>query len=204
MILSLGGNCFIKKYLNYIGVNQETNFFDYIGSSMWSINELFENDFSNLFNLDEYENFEIKKNVKLVTNKRYYLIFKHDFSKKYSIKSLFLKFTEKYTRRINRLKDLLLNEKKIIFIRLEESLIDRIIYKEYEDKFKKSEFDYLKDFINIIKNKYPNLDFEIIYISSQENDIKENNIKIINLNNEILDWNNCAIKINNLFLSNNI
>ena len=75
--LSLGNNCFIKKYLNTIQPG-ETNFFDYIGSSQWSINELFLNDFANLFNKEDYVNTKVLTDYECVTHKHYYLRFLHD------------------------------------------------------------------------------------------------------------------------------
>jgi len=34
-LISLGYNCFPKRYTNDIGILQETNLFDYIGTSIW-------------------------------------------------------------------------------------------------------------------------------------------------------------------------
>ena len=57
-IISLGSNCYNKIYLNKIGIKRETNYFDYIGTSMWAINELFiMNKFKDVFsNKDNFIN----------------------------------------------------------------------------------------------------------------------------------------------------
>ena len=226
-VISLGFNCFIKKFTNDIGINQETNFFDYIGTSMWAINKLFENDFTNLFNEEEYENLKIlTDNLCVTTNKQYYFRFLHDFknntninliNKKFmvdktieqkiidDIKIQFNKFKETYERRIIRLKDLLLKEKKILFIRLEETMNNRIIYDEYKSYFEKSELDYILDYSKMIKKNYPNLDFKIIYISKIHDNkyMIENNLIILNSKNVTIDnWNNCTNGLKDLFEKN--
>jgi len=229
-ILSLGYNCFIKKYINDIGISQETNLFDYIGTSMWTINKLFENDFIDLFNIDEYENIQILKDgEKVITNKRYYIRFMHDFknlqngndrklllnndNKKFIMNTLinynimdemkkrFNSFKETYIRRINRLKNILNTEKNILFIRFEEPQENRIIYNEYKENFKKLELEYIKDFSNIIKLQYPNLNFKIIYISNTHklNYLKDFNIIILNTDKKIDSWGNSSSILINIF-----
>jgi len=231
-IISLGYNCTIKRYTIDIGISQATNLFDYTGISMWAINKLFSNNFSNLLNLNEYCEMKILKgdSKTIKTNKRYYIRFKHDFQKeqdknvvplkstdtkkillinninknKTDIERHFSAFKLMSERRILRLKQILNEEKKILFIRLEEPMEDRIIYDEYKDNFKKSELEYIKDYSNIIKLQYPNLDFKIIYISklNETKIIKEYNLLIINTNIDLIYWNNCTTKFKELFNDN--
>uniref|UniRef100_A0A6C0D9G3 Papain-like cysteine peptidase n=1 Tax=viral metagenome TaxID=1070528 RepID=A0A6C0D9G3_9ZZZZ len=192
--LSLGNNCFIKKYLNTIQPG-ETNFFDYIGSSQWSINELFLNDFANLFNKEDYANMKVLTNYECVTHKHYYLRFLHDLSKNFTDLQ-FNQFKSKYIRRILRLKKLLSEENKIIFLRTEEHYENRVIY--HPDKYVKTELEYLFEFSDIIKNLYPQLDFSIIQISRSENqNFEDKNIIVIN-NNIKLTWENCTDVISDI------
>ena len=84
-IISLGSNCYIKMFLESHLIKKETQFFDYIGSSMWSINELLKNDFKGLY---DYKNFEKKHilnkgDIYIFTNNLYYLRFKHDFKQNF-------------------------------------------------------------------------------------------------------------------------
>lgn len=67
--------------------------------------------------------------------------------------------------------------------------------------FKKSELDYIKDYSNIIKTQYPQLEFKIIYISKtlEINYFKENNIIILKLDDESINFNNSGIKFINMF-----
>ncbi len=83
-VISLGYNCFIKKYMNDNNIKQETNLYDYIGVSMWSINELLLNDFSNLYDINDYKKYKIFTNDSYITiiNERYYLRFPHEFKNK--------------------------------------------------------------------------------------------------------------------------
>lgn len=228
-IISLGYNCNIKRYTIDIGIIQETNLFDYTGISMWTVNKLFENNFSNLFNIKEYSEMKILNSdfETIKTNKRYYIRFKHEFKKikaknilpinskdinklllinksikkQTDIERNFSDFKSTYERRILRLKKILNEEKNILFIRLEESMENRIIYDEYKDNFKKTELEYIKDYSNIIKLQYPNLNFKIIYISklNQTNLIKEYNLLILNTDIGTINWTNCVAKFKELF-----
>jgi len=200
-IVSLGYNCYVKKYVDDNFGKMETNFFDNTGISMWAINELFKNDFSDLFNIEDYEKMEIVPKYFVYTNKKYYLRFLHDLSDL----SRFNTFKESYQRRIKRLDDLIKNQ-NILFIRFEEPQTNRIMYDFYKEKFKKSELDYIKDFSNIIKKKYPNAKFKIIYISDiyEIELFEDSNLLILNKNAKYnWTWSNCSAVIKDMFEKNN-
>ena len=75
-VISLGYNCFFKKFLKIkLKINKETNFFDNIGTSMWSINELLLNDFQDFFIPEYYKQLEIKNNSNpnFLSNTKYYI-----------------------------------------------------------------------------------------------------------------------------------
>jgi len=167
----------------------------------------------------------------MITNKKYNIRFPHDFPefvrktnyinrtvplrkndhnkfkltkriiKKHNICNYFDIFKDSYERKINRFKNLLINENKILFIRFEESQKDRIIYDVYKHYLNKTDLEYIKDFSNIIKKEYPNLEFKIIYISKtfDINYIKENNIIILRLDEDTVDWNDCGSKFKMMF-----
>lgn len=203
--ISLGYNCLIKKYMNDIFISQETNLFDYLGTSMWSINELFLNDFNNLFNIEDYKKYKLlnKSKYNIIINEKYYIRFPHDFDNKknnklvlnnnqnnthiinrttinedimITLKNNFPNFINTLKRRIERLKKILSDEKNILFLRFEEDNDDRIIYDIYKDKLIKTELENIIEFSNIIKKIYPKLNFKIIYISK----INDNNYDEIN------------------------
>jgi hypothetical protein len=206
-IISLGSNCYVKMFLESHLKKEETQFFDYIGSSMWSINELLKNDFKGLY---DYKNFEKKhilnKGDKYIfTNKIYNLRFKHDFKQNFDsdindIKEdeKFYEFINKYKRRQNRFIQLLNNNKIILFIRYEEDNKDRVKY--YEEK---DELQYIYEFMKILKTINPDKKFFFILLSHDKNfeDI-ENNLLIIKINEPIKIWTDAPIKIKNTLFEN--
>jgi hypothetical protein len=235
-IISLGYNCTIKGYLESFIKDEPTNLFDYTGSPMWGINNFFENNFSSLFNLEDYDYFHILKNdKKTVTNKKYYFRYKHEFkineetnnlktlannlstrfilkniinannlNIKNQIKNLFEPFKLSFQRKIERLNNHLINEKQILFIRIEEIMDNRIIYEPYKYYYQKPELEYVKDFSNIIKTKYPDLVFKIIYLTKQSDTIylKDLNLILIKADIDNIKFVNSPDKISELFLKN--
>jgi hypothetical protein len=204
-ILSLGSNCYVKMFLGSIKYSSETNFFDYIGSSMWSINELLKNDFNELFE-GGMNNFEKKKIMNtgdkyILTHKKYHLRFKHEFKQKFNIPindkinlEDFNKTKEKYERRKERLYEILNDKQTLLFIRYEEDFKNKVIY--YEDK--KSEIEYIYEFIEIIKQKFPLKKFCILFLShTMENDKPNENLVILKNIDPINCWTESANKIKN-------
>jgi hypothetical protein len=213
-LISIGYNCFFCKFIKTkLKIKKETFFFDNIGTSMWSINELLLNDFEDFFLPINYQQIQIKnnENVNFLSNIKYYLRFKHDLTiddfnnkGKYNGK-YFTNFLTTYLRRKNRLYELLTTCKKVIFLRLEEDNIDRIIYPEYEDKLKNTEFENLLIFTEIIKKKFPNLSFNVIFISRtmETNIYTLNNIIILNTGiYKVIDWIKSHDELESIFLSN--
>jgi len=86
-VCSLGYNCYIKFYFNSRKMNQETQFFDYIGTSVWSIIDLLNNDFDGMFDKSNYKIMNVMKtgddNQFLVVNEKYFIRCKHEFKKNF-------------------------------------------------------------------------------------------------------------------------
>lgn len=212
-IISLGSNCYVKMFLDSVNCKTETQFFDYIGSSMWAINELFKENVNDLFD-DGIDILEKKRimcsgdDQYILTHKKYYLRFKHDFKQNFdsefkeNIKPVdFKNVRDKYKRRKERLNDILKDDKKtLLFIRYEEEQQDRIKY--FEDK--KSEIEYIYEFIEIIKQKYPSKKFCILLLSHDlENDDKRDENLIILKNIERINvWAESPKKIKNTIEQN--
>jgi hypothetical protein len=202
-IISLGFNCYIKRFMEEQGIKQETNLFDYIGTPMWGVNELIENDFTELTSIDYFEKMNIssKEPEHIFTNKKYYFRFKHDNliaitgTNKVNINS-FSKLKSTLERRIQRFNNTLSSPKKILFIRLEQDNTNRIVYEEYKEKDKIPELEYVISFSKIIKNKYPLINFDILFISkTNENKYDtENNILIIK-NTQNIVWKTCQTQL---------
>ena len=143
----------------------------------------------------------------VLTHKKYYLRFKHDFKQncnsgiKENIKPVdFNKFSEKYERRKERLINILNEDKEtLLFIRYEENQENRIKYGED----KNSEIEYIYEFIDIIKQKYPLKKFCILFLShTMENDKRDENLIILKMIEKINVWTESPKKIKNTIEQN--
>jgi hypothetical protein len=205
-LISLGYNCYFKKFTkNMLKINTETNYFDYAGISMWAINELFNDNFANVYNKHQFDEIQIMSNEtkKTIVNKYYYIRFIHDIPN-ITEQNLTAHF-EKYKRRQNRLYNILNTRKNIIFLRFEEYMENRIIYPEYVDKFKITEFEYLKIFYKKMIDDFKIKKIKIIYLSYKEDTFYdvEYNIIIINISKYgIISWGNCENAFNRIFNDN--
>lgn len=184
-IISLGYNCFPKLYMLKNEISQETNFFDYTGTSMWGINDLIKNNFSDSLNKNKLQEIETEShnNKKYITHLDYYIRFPHDLAnhKELYNKKIFHKFFRKYRRRIIRFNEVLSKHKKVLFIRTKEEMNNRIILENHKEKYSLNELDYVIEFSNIIRNKYPKLNFTILYITEDKQNtfLESHNIIII-------------------------
>lgn len=170
-VVSLGFNCFLRKYMNeFLSIRQETHFFDYIGSPMWAVCELIENDFADIDDAAEYQAMQVTTSETLITNKRYYLRFKHDFTAvehQTGNMDTLPDCIAKYKRRAERFKNLLRSSKKILFVRLKEETKDRIFLPHDGDK-RKPEVQHLKDLSDLLSRKFPQLETKFILIEGTE------------------------------------
>ena len=199
-IISIGYNCSIKMYIKSI-IDQETHLFDWIGTSMWGVNKFINNNFD-LFNKNDFDSISLfigdTPDKNMFGNKKYNFRFIHDLPNGMTFdKTLIQKnsngqiikinyydaFKTKYERRITRFKELLESTKSIVFIRLEEVMTNRIIHDVYKNDYSKPEIQHIKEFINIISNKYPKLKFKVIFIStSNQTEVCDNLLILHNTN----------------------
>jgi hypothetical protein len=197
IFISLGYNCFVKKFIDHKIRRKETLLFDNIGSSVQSILEIFESRFcednmDKLFDKNDYKYAEILENMNLVTNMKYYLRFQHDLDEKsLSNEDKYKEFVEKYKRRLIRMRKLFddtnneaKSNKTIIMIRLEEDPdVERI---KYDNVVYGDEYKYLNELINIIKNKWENIDIKIIFLYRGNREYEQkNNIYPVKLESKI-------------------
>jgi hypothetical protein len=201
-IMSLGYNCSMKNYIK-LYIDQPTYIFDWIGSPMWGINKFINDDF-NLFNVNDYGPVKIwntKKDI-IFCNKKYYFKFIHDLPPELDLNktlisynkygdvikiNYFTTFKEKYQRRIDKFREMLKSPKPIIFFRMDENMLDKLNHEEYIEAYSISELDYIKEFLNIMKNKYPIFNFKFIFFSKiHENQLCEN-LLILNHNLDTSD-----------------
>jgi hypothetical protein len=178
-----GNACAIKQsIINYSNNSQETHFFDWLVSSMKSVNQILENTPILFESTYIYPN---ALNTTTINFKNFDLLISHHDIEEFNNNSI-QQITEKYTRRYERLIKTIKEQEKIIFIRYCKNSND--IEEEEVIKFYKN--------INIIN---PKLIFKIVLISDDNNlfipsSIINNNFVYINLNNytddSILNENN--------------
>lgn len=184
--ISLGYTCTPKLYLYHINqAGEQTHIFDWVGTSMWSINELVSNGFQEMTDLTQIVKMKvITDQPEMMTHKKYYLRFFHDFGKHLDKISpeTWTDFKEKYERRIPRFYELLQSHETILFWRLEEKINDkRIIYDDFQDKFQTTELEELTKFSQYLQNNYPGLKFHILYFNYEKDQEYDKENKIISL-----------------------
>ena len=183
-----GNACAVKQsIINYTKELQKSNFFDWLVTSMKSVNEILEKKPIMFESNYIYPN---SLNTTSINFKNFDLLTSHHDIKKIDSNSI-NELTKKYKRRYNRLVNIIREEKKINFIR----------YCKNQENIEVEEI--IKFQINI-KNINPNLKFNFILISDYENLILPEkllnlNLIYINLNNyidnDILNEKNSYFKI---------
>lgn len=196
--ISLGYNCYVKRYIDTIW-SGETNLFDWIGTSMWGILMLFQEDFKDAFERDFYSFVKITTERRpILTHNKYYIRVLHDEMDTY---------TQKYLRRLERLKTILntANDNSdihLLFIRLEESQYARIMYENYAEYYRHDELHYIKLLTEFLVTNYPKLQFTFAYIRPDTGTGTRSSIhdylghRIVEINTDIeITWINCREKL---------
>jgi len=218
-VSSLGYNCYTKLYFNSRKMDQETQFFDYIGTSVWSIIDLLNNDFEGMFDKSNYKIMNVMKtgddNQFLVVNEKYFVRCKHEFKKtldrkfgpeilnEYEInKDELDDFIEKMKRRKERFMNMLANNNSLLFIRYEEDPTGRLDLKQFDEKFNLSYIDNLKILSDMFKKINPEKKIVILDISHRHDKtehIKEYGIIKLRMRKRIDHWKKCADEFEKVF-----
>jgi len=162
-------------------MNQETQFFDYIATSVWSIIELLENDFEGMFDKENYKIVNLMKDGDdqfIVINTRYFIRCKHEFKKTLNQKFMVENYKEKkiddkelddfietMKRRKERFLNLFSSNKSILFLRYEEDPTGRLDFPEYEEKMRIPFIDNLKKLSDVFKKMNPSKKVFILDVS---------------------------------------
>lgn len=217
VVMSLGYNCYTKLYLNSKKIEQETHFFDYIGTSVWTIIDLLNNDFEGVFDNENYEIMNVMKegdDQYLVVNKKYFIRCKHEFKKSLETKK-FQKdmvidddelndFIEKMKRRKVRFMNLLLNNDSLLLIRYEEDPTGRHDFKEYDEKYTISYMENLQILSDMFKKINPEKKIIILDISHRHDKteyLEEYGIIKIRMRKRIDHWKKAVIEFEKTFLN---
>lgn len=165
-VISLGFSCVVKRTLHELLKVSTIQFpFDFIGSPPWAFMPVFKH-------MVEGHNLPLtiaKKKVMsnepefMVWEELYIRILHHLRSgtsdEVNSFKTTFLRCCE-------RLNSVMSTSKRIIAIRLEEWMCERVIDPVLETKYQICESDYLKQLLMYIRKHFPRLEFFIILITS--------------------------------------
>ncbi len=167
--MSLGADCYTRIFLDSRYSKKETQLFDYIGSSMWAINDMIENDFAGLTDVSYYSiQRVVKEQGPMPIHSLYNLRFLHDGSV-INRGTLDRAFAEKLQRRVERFKSTLTSAKNPVFIRAQETPHRLWIPKEYPT----DELPELLRFRDVIRSKYGVTDCKIIYVNRDYNGVHD-------------------------------
>ena len=209
-IQSLGYNCYSKMYLESIKIKQETNFFDYIGTSLWGIIDLLDDNFEGMFDKNNYKIMNImidEPDKYLVVNTKYFFRCKHEFKKTLSqnfdnpeiLEKNIIDETElddyfeKMKRRRDRFINMFSNDSNLLFLRYEEDPFGLISV--HSDKIKNQYMDNLIILSGIFKKMNPKKKIIILNISYRNDKteyIKDDNIIKIKMKKRIDNWINAS------------
>lgn len=165
-VISLGYICNVPSYLKNANLRNKAYPFDRVATPMWAVYELIVNNFDQFLENLESKKLFIDNDDEFVVDTKYYTrlsIHKQKFIDK---------LKEATKRRIGRFNDVLSDQNKsVLFVRLEEpehydDLGDRIMFDEYTSKYENDEKYYLVKLSDFLKNKYPNLNFKILFMSA--------------------------------------
>jgi len=172
-----GNACAIRQsIINYTTKSYETHFFDWLVTSMKSVNQILEN---TPITFESNYIYNDSLNSRSINFKNFDLLTSHHDIHEFNDNSI-SEITEKYIRRYERLINTIKEQKKINFIR-------------YCKNSTNIEEEEILIFYKNIKNINPNLLFNFILISDYNNLVipnnllKDDNFIYINLNNYIDD-----------------
>ena len=181
-IISLGYVCNVPELLSKLKRRQAAYPFDRVGTPMWAVHELLDNDFKDFLlkgNITSDALFDGKPTPFVYDSKYYTRLIANS---KLMNDAAYDNLVERMRAREQRIREKLESGDKILFIRSEEpsshpDLGDRIIKPQYAEKYAQTEHHYLNQLSDLLKERYPSLQFKILFLNSEGNFIDtEHNI----------------------------
>jgi hypothetical protein len=168
--ISLGARCYPSMFISELAKQDNKTYqryvFDWLGSPMWSICKLIEEDFVDLNNPEYlvYKNHYSNKDESYVTNTKYNIIFAHDYNRYVNkiSKEQFDHVKAKYDDRVQRFRNVLTSGKALVFFRVERDTPGLINFPE--DNITESELFYVKKFAQVMLARGVNC--KIIFLTS--------------------------------------
>ena len=199
LVVSLGYNCYIKRFMSYLDISRETDIFDYVGTPMWAINQLIESDFKDLDESDDGLQDSVFQHLniyghRVVTNMQYYMRFAHDLKEPSDVKNK--EFCAKLGRRIERFRQHLQTDKGLIFLRLQEKQSGRTVL--HRERYCNSEYEETVRFAKLIgeRVKCPYL---VVYINKDLDAYDQGVLAIKAVDCDRWSWHNCIHHLKRLF-----
>lgn len=176
--ISIGYVCSVPALIFQMGKRSAAYAFDNMAIPMWGVAELIENNFDGfLSDLEPLRLFEDSDET-FLTDKRYYARFASGTISTASVAR------ENAIKRVERLLQLLSETTEpVLFIRCEEqheydNRGQRIARPEYAEKYSKDEKHWINVFANALKQKYPQLNFKVLFLTSQESFVINNVVAV--------------------------
>lgn len=207
--ISLGYNCFVKKYCDdQLQRKQETNFFDYVGSPMWAVEQLLCDNFKcfEAATVADFEMFESVLNLWTLTHMQLYLRFRHDYRCTATEQTLSAKAVEaviqKYNRRAKRFLHHLEHKKRICFLRLSENMHKRKTL-VHDEQVRCSEVTHLNNISRLFEERFPQMQCHFVLLSLETADdngeaVKPaHNVHVVDFSAHCgaTNWHNCVENI---------
>lgn len=169
--ISLGFNChvamFIEKLAKMDSCFYERQLFDWLGSPMWGIYELVKNDFADFLKGLVVRQRYVYKDEAYPINTRYDMSFLHDFG--VNVKTIqpnvMSIVSGRYGRRIERMRALLLDQRRLLFIRVERDPSDKVVCPESAASIR-GETESMVLFADLLKEK--GTLYTIVYLTFSE------------------------------------
>jgi hypothetical protein len=162
--------------------------FDNMAIPMWAVHDLIKNDFDSLMLKENMEKTVLFDNTdeKTWVDKKYNTRFGFYKPGKHE------KYADNLNERIEHFKAYFEAEKTVLFIRAEEvhsyeGRGNRIMSAEYDEKYAKTEKEYLQSLSAHLKETYPELKFKILHLNYTE-DYEDAEHGILGLNTPVVDY----------------
>ena len=178
LIVSIGAACSCTETLRAKNLQIYSYPFDWLaGSNFINRVKIINNNFENWFNIEDLKFKGTRKYpmpCDIYLNTRTNILFNHDFPIFSPLEILYGEVKEKYDRRINRFLYQISNSKNVLFV-----------YLERPDLKEDTSTEEIKEGYELLKNRFPSVDINILYLSNAR-EVDYKNRKIINISDNIV------------------
>jgi hypothetical protein len=176
-VISIGYICNVSMLLGTTLKN--TYVFDRTATPMWAVNQLIKNNFQDFMLKDNIKSKKLFTNTEnmYAVDEKYYirLIMKLPLSEE-----RYQKFYNNISAAKDRFLEKLSSKGHVLFIRCKEPYSykddgDRILTPDHAKKYQQNESEYVKGFTKMIRNRYPDLKFSVLYLNGEKTTVNYEN-----------------------------